>query len=228
MAAWLHGAWAVFLKDLKLELRSRYAINMLLMFVLSAILVVLFAVGREDIGTKVQAGLLWIVILFSAAVGLGRAFIAEEERGTVLLLQLNTRGSMVYAGKLVFNFLLVLGVNLVSLGVFLVLLSVEVALPGLLLLTLVLGALGLAGATTLLAAIIARTASRGPLLPVLLFPLLIPLLLSVIQATHNSFSGGVPGTDGWTASLNALLALVGFAGVVITASVLLFDYVWND
>ena len=227
MTAWLHGAWAVFAKDLKLELRSRYAINMLLMFVLASILLVLFAVGREDISTQVQAGLLWIVILFSAAVGLGRAFIAEE-RGTVMLLQLNTRGSMVYAGKLLFNFLLVLGVNLVSLGVFLVLLSVEVALPGLLLLTLVLGALGLSGATTLLAAIIARTASGGPLLPVLLFPLLIPVLLSVIHATHNSFSGFVPGSDGWTASLNDLLALVGFAGVVITASVLLFDYVWND
>ncbi len=228
MTAWLHGTWAVFAKDLKLELRSRYAINMLLMFVLASILLVLFAVGREDISTHVQAGLLWIVILFSAAVGLGRAFIAEEERGTVMLLQLNTRGSMVYAGKLLFNFLLVLGVNLVSLGVFLVLLSVEVALPGLLLLTLVLGALGLSGATTLLAAIIARTASRGPLLPVLLFPLLIPVLLSVVHATHNSFSGGVPGSDGWAASLNDLLALVGFAGVVITASVLLFDYVWND
>ena len=139
MATWLHGAWAVFSKDLKLELRSRYAINMLLMFVLASILLVLFAVGSEDLSAKAQAGLLWIVILFSAAVGLGRAFIAEEERGTVLLLQLNTRGSMVYAGKLLFNFLLVLGVNLVSLGVFLVLLNVEVALPGLLLLTLVLG-----------------------------------------------------------------------------------------
>ena len=224
MTNWLHGAWAVFAKDLKLELRSRYAINMLLMFVLSSILLVLLAVGREDVSPQMQAGLLWIVILFSAAVGLGRAFIAEEERGTVLLLQLNTRGSMVYAGKLLFNFLLVLGVNLVSVGVFLVLLSVEVTLPGLLLLTLVLGALGLSGATTLLAAIIARAAGKGPLLPVLLFPLLIPLLLLVIDATQNALPAG----KGWTASLDALLALVGFAGVVITASVLLFDYVWND
>ena len=228
MVAWLHGAWAVFAKDLKLELRSRYAINMLLMFVLASILLVLFAVGREDVSPAVQAGLLWIVILFSAAVGLGRAFIAEEERGTVLLLQLNTRGSMVYAGKLLFNFLLVLSVNLVSLGVFLVLLNVEVAVPGLLLTTLLLGALGLSGATTLLAAIVARTASRGPLLPVLLFPLLVPLLLSVVQATRNSFAGASPAGAGWDASLDALLALTGFAGVVITASVLLFDYVWND
>ena len=87
-----------------------------------------------------------------------------------------------------------------------------------------LGALGLSGTTTLLAAIIARTAQQGPLLPVLLFPLLVPLLLSVVSATRNALS-----TDaGWPASTDELLTLLGFAGVVITASVLLFDYVWND
>ncbi len=224
MTNWFYGAWAVFSKDAKLELRSRYAINMLLMFVLAALLLVLFAVGQEEMSERVQAALLWVVILFSAAVGLGRAFIAEEERGTVLLLQLNTRGSMVYAGKLLFNFLLVLGVNLVAMGAFFLLLNVEAPLPGLLLTTLVLGALGLSGATTLLAAIIARTAQQGPLLPVLLFPLLVPLLLSVVSATRNALPTGA----GWPASTDELLTLLGFAGVVITASVLLFDYVWND
>ncbi|HMB93312.1 MAG TPA: heme exporter protein CcmB, partial [Rhodothermales bacterium] len=201
-----------------------YAINMLLMFVLSALLLVIFAIGQEPVSDRVQAALLWIVILFSAAIGLGRAFIAEEERGTVLLLQLNTRASMVYAGKLLFNFLLVLGLNVVAVGAFLLLLNVEVRLPGLLLTTLVLGALGLSGATTLLAAIIARTANRGPLLPVLLFPLLIPLLLSVVSATKSALPNGL----GWAAASDEMLTLVGFAGVVITASVLLFDYVWND
>lgn len=224
MNDWLHGAWAVFAKDLKLELRSRYAINMLLMFVLGSLLLMVFAIGQQPVSEKVESALLWVVILFSGAIGLGRSFISEEERGTVLLLQLNTRGSMVYAGKLLFNFLLVLVLNLVALGAFALLLDVEVQLPGLLLLTLVLGALGLAGATTLLAAIIARTASSGPLLPVLLFPLLIPLLLSVINATKNALPLG----HGWMASIGDLLTLIGFSGVVITASVLLFDYVWND
>jgi len=221
---WLHGAWAVFLKDLRLELRSRYAINLLLMFVLSALLLVLFSVGQTPIGERVQAALLWLVILFSAAIGLGRSFISEEERGTVLLLQLNTRGSMVYAGKLLYNFVLMLGLNLVAVGAFILFLNVEVLRPGLLGLTVLLGALGLAGATTLLAAIIARTASRGPLLPVLLFPLLAPLLLSVIGSTREALLGGA----GWLAASDELLALTGFAGTVITASVLLFDYVWND
>lgn len=221
---WLYGTWAVFWKDLKLELRSRYAVNMLLMFVLSALLLVVFAVGQEEVSERVQSALLWIVILFSAAIGLGRAFIAEEERGTVLLLQLNIRGSMVYAGKLLFNFLLVLCLNIVAVGAFLVLLNIDVQEPSLLLAALVLGALGLSGATTLLAAIIARTANRGPLLPVLLFPLLIPLLLSVVSATKSALPNGL----GWTAASDEMLTLVGFAGVVITASVLLFDYVWND
>lgn len=221
---WLAGAWAVFEKDLRLELRSRYAVNLLLMFVLASLALVAFSIGETAVSPQVQGALLWIVILFSAAVGLGRAFVAEEERGTVLLLQLNTVGSMVYAGKLLFNFLLVLGVNLVAVGAFIVLLRVEVTLPLLLVLTLVLGALGLAGATTLLAAIIARTANRGPLLPVLLFPLLVPLLLSVVSATRIAIIGGL----GWSQATDELMTLVGFGGVVITASVLLFDFVWND
>ena len=221
---WLYGTWAVFEKDVRLELRSRYAINMLLMFVLASLLLMLFAIGQEPVSERVQSALLWIVILFSAAIGLGRAFISEEELGTVLLLQLNTRGSMVYTGKLLFNFLLVLGLNLVAVTVLILLLNVEVQYEGLLLLTLVLGALGLSGITTLLAALIARSSNKGPMLPVLLFPLLGPLLLSVVSATRSSLSSGL----GWTAVGNELLTLVGFAGVVITASVLLFDFVWND
>ncbi|GIV58876.1 MAG: cytochrome C biogenesis protein CcmB [Rhodothermaceae bacterium] len=221
---WLYGTWAVFEKDVRLELRSRYAVSMLLLFVLSSLLLMAFGIGQTAVSTRVQSALLWVVILFSAAVGLGRAFISEEERGTVLLLRLHTRGSMVYAGKLLFNFLLMLVVNLVALGAFLLLLRVTVQAPGLLLATLVLGALGLAGATTLLAAIIARAANRGPLLPVLLFPLLVPLLLSVVSATRAALPDG----NGWAAAGDELLTLFGFAGVVITVSVLLFDHVWNE
>lgn len=221
---WLAGTFAVFEKDLKLELRSRYAINMLLMFVAASLLLATFAIGQRPVDAHVQAALLWIVIFFAASIGLGRAFVSEEERGTVLLLQLNTRGSMVYAGKLLFNFLLTLGVNVVAIGLFVVLLNARVEAPGLLVLTLVLGALDLAGATTLLAAIIARTAQRGPLLPVLLFPLLVPMLASVVNATRQALASGF----GWPGATEALLALTGFGGVVITASVLLFDYVWRD
>jgi heme exporter protein B len=221
---WFYGAWAVFEKEARLELRSRYALNMLFMFVLSSLLLMAFAIGQDPVSTRMQSALVWIVILFSASIGLGRSFVAEEERGTVLLLQLNVPGSQVYAGKLVFNYLLLLAVNAVAVGVFAFLLGLEITDPGLLVLSLILGSLGLAGSTTLLSAIIARTSNKGPLLPVLLFPLLIPLLLSVVSASRNALSGG----SGFDGSLADLTTLVGFAGVVITASFLLFDFVWNE
>jgi len=221
---WLNGAWAVFEKDLRLELRNRYAVNMLLMFVLSSLLLVAFAINQASISTRMQSALLWIVILFSAAIGLGRSFVGEEERGTVLILQLSVPGSQVFAGKLVFNFFLLVCVNVIAVAVFTFLLSLDIEDMALLGVTLLLGSLGLAGATTMLAAIIARTSNVGPLLPVLLFPLLVPLLLSVVGASQNALRGGL----GWEASTADLATLAAFAGVVITASVLLFDFVWND
>ncbi len=221
---WLYGAWAVFEKDVRLELRSRYAVNMLLMFVLSSLLLMAFAIGQESIGARMQSALLWIVIVFSASIGLGRSFVSEEERGTVLLLQLNVQGSQVYAGKLAFNYGLLLIVTVIAAAVFTFLLDLEIERMGLLTTTLILGSLGLAGATTLLSAIIARTTNKGPLLPVLLFPLLTPLLLSVVSACRHALEGGL----GWAGAEGDLTTLVGFAGVVITTSFLLFDYVWSD
>jgi len=220
---WLAGTWAIFRKDLRVELRTRYALNSLLLFVLGSLLLVLFAVGPQPLTVRVQSALLWIVMLFAASIGLGRSFVAEQEQGTVLLLQLNTRPSMVFAGKLLFNLLTVGLLTGLATGAFLFLLNVEVPAPGLLGLTLATGAVGLAGATTLLAALVARAAREGPLLPVLLLPLLIPLLVSGTSATRKALAG-LP----WIQVQDELLTLVGFAGATISASVVLFDYVWHE
>jgi heme exporter protein B len=220
---WAVGTWAILEKDVRIELRMRYAFNALLMFVLSSLLLILFSVGQEPLSARVQSALLWIVVLFSAAVGLGRAFVSEEEGGTVLLLRVNAAASMVFAGKLLFNFALVLVLNGVAFFVFVLLLGLEVRLPGLLALTFLLGAAGLAGSTTLLAAIIARTSNRATLLPVLLFPVLVPLLLSSVGATRIALAGG-----SWALATDELWTLTGYAGAVTTAGFLLFEYVWHD
>ena len=224
MINWIIGSWAVLEKDLRLEMRSRYALNMLLMFVLSSLLLMALAIGQNPISEHMQIALLWVVIMFSAAIGLGRSFVAEEERGTVLLLQLNVPGTQVFAGKLVFNFLLLLAVDGLSLTVFSLLLNMQIFNLPLLITALVLGSLGVAGATTLLAAIIARATNRGPLLPVLLFPMLIPLLLSVVFASRQALAGGFGGIGAQA----ELVTMGAFAGVVITAAFLLFEYVWTD
>ncbi|MEW6653910.1 MAG: heme exporter protein CcmB, partial [Bacteroidota bacterium] len=81
-------SFALFKKDWVSELRTRYAINALAMFVLVTISVIMFSVGNEKITEYLTGGLLWVVIFFSAMSGLSRAFVSEEERGTTLTLQL--------------------------------------------------------------------------------------------------------------------------------------------
>jgi len=226
MKRWLGGTWAVLQKDLRIELRSRYTLNALLIFVLSTLLVAVLAAEADEASTRVQSGILWLVILFAASLGLDRAFVAEQDRNTMLLLRINAAGSMVYSGKLIYSFLTILSINGFLVVAFFLLLNVVVVHIGLLLVALTLGTLGLVGATTLLAALIARAARSGPLLPVLLFPLLLPHLLAAVDVTYLSLVGS--GSSTWSVAANSLIAMIGFSGVTITASVLLFDYVWVD
>ena len=220
---WLAGAWAVFRKDLRVELRSRYAVNSLLLFALGALLVVAFAIGPQPVSARVRSALLWVVLLFAASIGLGRSFVAEHEGGTALLLRLHTRASMVFAGKLLFNLCLVALLTLTATVVFMLLIGGAVGSPGLFVGTLALGTVGLTGATTLLSALVARAARQGPLLPVLALPLLIPLLISGVGATRKAILG-----QGWVAAQDEVLTLIGFAGATLSAAFLLFDYAWCE
>ncbi|HEX9660352.1 MAG TPA: heme exporter protein CcmB [Rhodothermales bacterium] len=220
---WLPGALAVLEKDVRLELRTRYAINTLLLFVISALLVVAIAVKNEPLSPSLRSVLLWVVILFSAIAGLSHAFVSEEERGTVLLLQLNAKPSSVLAGKLLFNLMLTFALNTVAALAFWVVIGFQEVDSATLIVILALGALGLSGATTLLSAIIAKAVNRGPLFAVLSFPILVPLLLSVVNGTRSAIEGA--GLDTVTSEV---FTLIGYAGVLITASTLLFDYIWKD
>ncbi len=220
---WLSGAIAVLAKDVQLERRSRYALNTLLLFAVSSLLIVAFAIGGAPLSTGLRSVILWIIILFSAIAGLSHAFVSEEERGTILLLQLNATASAVFVGKLLFNLGLSLLMNTVVAVMFAVVLGFGEANVPALAAILLLGAIGLSGATTLISAIIARTPNKGPLFAVLSFPILVPLLVSVVGGTTKALEGG-----GIADVFAELSTLVGYAGMVITASVLLFDYLWRD
>ncbi len=211
-------------KDLRQELRSPLALNAMLVFALATVVLVWFALGARPPAPHVQAALLWTVLLFAAALGLGRVFVQEEERGTLLFLRLHADPAGVYAGKLLFNGLLIFVVGGVACGAFVVVMGVRVAEWGLFLLVFALGAAGLAAATTLLAALIARAAHSGALLPVLLFPLLVPLLLSGVRLTRSALDGGL----GWMGAGDGLVTLAAYPPALVAASVLLFDYVWMD
>ena len=222
--AWLAGTGAVLDKEIRMELRSKQGIASLLLFVLSSTFLFWLAVQKTVISDDVIASLMWMIILFAAALGLGRTFQSEEEGGTVLLLRMNVRNSSVYAGKLVFNFLLLLLVGLLATLAVAFLLPASIYSPAMLATTLVLGTLALAGATTLLSAINARVSGNTLLLPILLFPLLAPLLISAVNITQAAMAANTA----WSAVTEPVMVLISYAGVAITSSVLLFDSVWSD
>src|SRR5919202_417812 len=100
----VRASWAVFRKDLRVELRTRYALNALAMFVLTTVLVASFYLGPQLLVQDANAAatlatLLWIAILFAALTGLARAFVGEEEAQTSTFLRLHTPGLAVFWGK---------------------------------------------------------------------------------------------------------------------------------
>ncbi|HEX2866193.1 MAG TPA: heme exporter protein CcmB [Ignavibacteriales bacterium] len=217
-------SFALFKKDLHSELRTRYAINALVMFILVTISVILFSIGSEKISETLTGGLFWVVIFFSAMSGLSRTFVSEEERGTVLTLHLIASPNTVFSGKLLFNLILVFAMNIVIAVLYSMLFdSFIIRNFALFSLAFVLGNIGIAAASTIIAAIISKTGSKGTLYPVLSFPILLPLILILLELTKFAIDGTVIGE-----SLVELTVLVCYNVVILTASYLLFDFIWKD
>lgn len=217
-------SYNLFLKDFKSELRTRYAINALAMFIIVAISVILFSVGQEKISKSLTGGLFWVVIFFTAMSGLSRAFVSEEERGTALTLQLIAAPSTVFTGKLIFNIILVFAMNTVIAILYSAMFEAFVIKNFMLFLTsFVFGNIGLAISSTIIAAIIAKAGAKGTLYPVLSFPILLPLILTSVQLTLFALDG----TSFETAKFE-LAIVVSYDVIMLTASYMLFDFIWKE
>lgn len=219
----IKGIWAVFGKDLKTEFRSRYVLNTVFAFVGASMLLILFSLRAEQLPPTPKSGVVWIVILFAALSSLSRSFVMETERLTYDLLRLHGQASEVFLGKLAFNFSFTLFVNLVTFTLYIFLLGIPVSNYSALLMTLVLGTAGLSGVATMLAAIVSQADRKGAIFSVLSIPLFFPLLLVLIRATKAALFEGGGGSF-----MNDLTALIGYAGVTISAGILLFDYIWEE
>ena len=213
---------AVFAKDLQAELRSRYAVNTVLAFVGSSLLLILFALNADQLPPTPQSGIVWIIILFAALSSLSRSFVAETERNTFTLLRLHGSATAVYGGKLAYNYVFTLGINVATFVLYIFFLGLPVANILALIALLLLGTAGLCGVATMLGAIVSQADRKGAIFSVLSIPLLFPLILILVDATKAALLEGTTGNF-W----NNLGAMTGFAGVTITAGFLLFDYIWE-
>ena len=194
------------------------------MFIIVTISVIMFSIGGEKITNYLTGGLLWIVIFFSAMSGLSRSFVSEEERGTTMTLHLIASPTTIFSGKLIFNLVLVFLMNAVITFLFSILfVSFEIKNYLLFVIAFFLGNTGIAVSSTIIAAIISKANSKGTLYPVLAFPILLPLILTLLELTRSAMDGN-PVAD----SAVEISVLVCYDVIMLTASYLLFDFIWKE
>lgn len=223
ISIWLTEALAVFAKEWRCELRTRYALNTLGLFAITTLIVMSISLGQLGVAsvepTTVLPVLLWILLLFAVAAGLPRAFVYEEESRTAIALRLAARPSSLFCGKLAYSFSVVLALELIVTPLYLTLMSLDIEDPALLLTALIAGGFGLAAGGTLVASIIAQARGSATLFSVLALPVLLPLLVLAIEVTRSAIAGD----PAPIASRQLLL----YDGSVTVAGLLLFPAVWN-
>ena len=218
----VNRAFAVFAKDLRLELRTKYALNTILMFGVTTLTIVSFSLGQAGLKPNVLAALFWIVMFFSATAALAQIFTREEEAGTALALRLSADPTAVYLGKLFFNLVLLVTLAAIITPIFFVFTDAPADNILLFVVILVLGILALCSATTLVAAIISKAAVKGALFAVMSFPLLMLPLMMLVGATDTVLSG-----QGFSEILEPIQGLIAYSGIMVTASLMLFKHVWK-
>jgi heme exporter protein B len=222
-STWTAEAAGVFVKEWRCEFRTRYALNTLALFAVTTLVVVSVSLG--PLGTSSEARvsvlpvLLWLILLFAAAAGLPRIFVHEEESHTATALRLAATPSAVFGGKQAYNVLLLAALELLVTPLYLAMMQLPVARPGLFLAALAAGGYGLATGSTLIAAMIAQARSKGTLFAVLSFPVLLPLLIFAVQLTRLAVAGEPPG--------DTLSVLLLYDASITVAALMLFPVIWN-
>ena len=237
----MRKVWAVFLREARSEIRSRYALNAIGMFAFTTLLVIGFSVG-PNISNKAKAALLWLVLLFSAMMGLSRTFVREVEARTQDALRLTAEPTALLVGKALFNGALLAGVQAIIVPLYALMTQLPVRSAPLFLTLLVLGNAGLTAASTILAAIVAKAGARTALFPVLALPILLPLLMAMVGGTYAALvpdtvfragigfvaDAGQSRIGAWEAGASYVRLALAYAGMIGPAALLLFDLIWEE
>jgi heme exporter protein CcmB len=221
------AAWLIMRKDLMVEFRSRELFLTTLFFAVSCVLVFAFALVRDGRPMEdAAAGILWIAVSFSGTLALGRTFEREQAHHTLpALLQAPVERAAVYVGKLLglLVLLLLVGAIVVPL-VALFFQATLLAMGGIVAVMVLAGTVGFLAVGTLFSAMLVRTRSRDVLLPVLLYPMTIPVMLAGVRGT----SALIQETPDLAALRMWLAMLVLFDAVFLTLALWTFDAVTSE
>ena len=224
LGAYPRAIGAIGWKDLAAELRSRELLGGMLVFALLVVLIFNFAL-ELDLRTRatITSWVLWVTFTFAGTLGLNRSMAMEKDRGCLdgLLLAPVDRSAL-YFGKALGNLAFMLIVEAIVLPAYSILYSVNLFHPGLIG-VVVLGSIGYAAVGTLLASMAVQARTRDVLLPILLFPVVLPVLISAVKAT-NAVLLGLDPAELWP-WLNLLIA---YDVIFTSAAFMLFDFVVEE
>ncbi|MCP4724360.1 MAG: ABC transporter permease subunit [bacterium] len=218
--------FSIIRKDITAELRTKTSIGAMLLFGLTIIVVFSFAFNLDLQEQKsITPGLLWTAFTFAAILGLNYSFSSEYENGCMqgLLLSPIPR-SAIYIGKLISNFIFIFFSEIIILGFFVWLFDVRFTLNWhWLTLVIIFGTIGFSATGTLFAAISAETRMKVFILPLLQFPITIPVVIAAVEATAILL-----GNDTRFRFQDWATMLVVFDVIFVTISIMLFEYILEE
>jgi len=218
--------WAIFRKDLLIELRTKDSLNAMLFF--GIVVLVIFSFALESVRDSIRMavpGILWVAFAFSGTLGLNRMFAAEKENSCLQgLLMLPLDRGILYLGKMLAATVFMLFSETIIFVFSLVFFNLTVwrEVPYLAL-VFVIGTLGFTSVGTLLSAISVNTRLREVMLPLILFPVILPILVMAVESTNIILN-----TIDYRDLKLPLTVMSVFTIIFTTLSYLLFDYVLED
>ena len=211
----------LFIKELTLEMRNRYALNGILLYVVSTVFVCYLSF-QSVVSPPVWNALFWVIMLFASVNAVSRSFLQEHRYRMVYYHSLFSPQAFVLA-KMAYNMVMLVVISLLCSVAYMTFIGNMVQDHLMFIVALVLGSAGFAGIFTLMSAIAAKTDNNLSLTAILGFPIQIPFLITLIKFSKNA----VDGLDR-SLSMDLLLILLAINVLVITLSYLLFPYLWRD
>lgn len=218
--------WAIVWKDLISELRTKELLTPMFTFALLTMVIFNFAFDLSAELVPIAApAILWVAFTFAGVLGLGRSFALEKEGNSILgVLLTPTDRSLIFLGKMIGNVIFVFITALIIIPTFVLLFNYNLGntlLP--LLLVVLLGTIGFVSVGTLFSAIASNTRLREVLLPILLFPIIIPVIVSSVKLTGAILAG-----KSMVEENSALQILISFDIIFLVACSVLFEYVVEE
>jgi heme exporter protein B len=211
-------------KEITLEWRQKYALNGILLYVVSAVFITYLSVGAKqgNIDIPTWNALYWIIILFSAVNAVAKSFV-QEHQGRQLYYYMIASPESIIISKMIYNTLLTLILALLGYFIFSIILGNPVADQGMFLLNLILGAIGFSACLTMVSGIASKASNNATLMAILSFPVIIPILLVAIRVSKNA----IDGLD-WSVSVDKIITLLAINAIIAVTAYILFPYLWRS